>query len=96
MKPMITIKKTIRLTAPDRLDEDDMQTALCMPGIKPLVVLALQQVLQDHIDDAVELVGNLKTASDHGTLAHCAGGLDALRAFQSDLIQRIEESSKQP
>lgn len=93
---MITIKKTIRLTAPDRLDEDDMKTALCMPGTKPLVVQALQQILQDHIDDAVELVGNLKTAEQHGTLAHCAGSLDALRALQSDLIQRIEEASKEP
>lgn len=91
---MITLKKTIRITAPERLDDDDMATALCMPGTKPLVVQALQQILQDHIDDAVELVGNLKTAEHHGTLAHCAGGLDALRAFQSDLIQRIEEASK--
>ena len=73
-----------------------MDTALCMPGTKPLVVQALQQILQDHIDDAVELVGNLKTAEKHGTLAHCAGGLDALRALQSDLIQRIAEASKQP
>lgn len=91
---MITLKKTIRLTAPDRLDEDDMKTALCMPGTKPLVVQALQQIVQDHIDDAVELVSNLKTAEQHGTLAHCAGGLDALRGLQTDLLQRIEDASK--
>ena len=93
---MITLKKTIRLVSPDRLDEDDITTALCMPGTKPLVVQALLQVLQDHIDDAIELVGNLKTAQEHGTIAHCAGSLDALRAFQSDLLLRIEEASKQP
>lgn len=93
---MITLKKTIRITAPDRLDDDDLAAALCMPGIKPLAVRAIEQILQDHIDDAVELVGNLKTAEKHGTLAHCAGGLDALRALQSDLIQRIEEASKEP
>ena len=93
---MITLKKTIRLVSPERLDEDDITTALCMPGEKPLVVQALLQVLQDHIDDAIELVGNLKTAEAHGTLAHCAGTLDALRAFQSDLLLRIEEASKQP
>ena len=92
---MITLKKTIRITAPDRLDEDDMQTALCMPGTKPLVATALLQVLQDHIDDAVELVSNLKTAEKHGTIAHCAGALDALRGLQTDLLQRIEEASKQ-
>ena len=92
---MITLKKTIRLTAPDRLDEDDMQTALCMPGTKPLVAAALLQILQDHIDDAVELVSNLKTAEKHGTVAHCAGALDALRGLQTDLLQRIEEASKQ-
>ena len=93
---MITIRNITKILAPDRLDEDDMQTALCMPGIKPLVVQAVLQILADHIDDAVELVSNLKTAEKHGTLAHCAGGLDALRAFQSDLIQRIEEASKEP
>jgi hypothetical protein len=93
---MITIKKTIRFTAPDRLDDDDLAAALCMPGVKHLAVRAIEQILQDHIDDAVELVGNLKTAEHHGQLAHCAGSLDALRAFQSDLIQRIEEASKQP
>ena len=92
---MITLKKTIRLVSPERLDEDDITTALCMPGEKPLVVQALLQILQDHIDDSVELVGNLKTAEKHGTIAHCAGALDALRAYQSDLLLRIEEASKQ-
>lgn len=92
---MITLKKTTRIVAPERLDEDDMVTALCMPGEKPLVVQALMQIITDHIDDAVELVSNLKTAEKHGTLAHCAGGLDALRALQSDVLLRIEEASKQ-
>lgn len=88
-------RPNIKVISPDRLDDDDLATALCMPGIKPLVATALLQVLQDHIDDAVELVSNLKTAEKHGTVAHCAGGLDALRGLQSDLMQRIEEASKQ-
>jgi hypothetical protein len=91
---MITIKKTIRYSASPRLDEDDLQTALCMPGSKPLVVQAVLQVLRDHIDDAVELVGSIKTATEHGQLAHCAGALDALRGLESDLLQRIDEASK--
>lgn len=93
---MITIKNITKIVATDRLDEDDMTTALCMPGTKPLVVQALQQILQDHIDDSVELVSNIKTAEKHGTLAHCAGGLDALRGLQTDILQRIELASKQP
>lgn len=91
---MIQIKKTIRIVSPDRLDEDDLTTALCMPGTKPLVVQALLQILGDHIDDATELASNLKTAEKHGLLAHSAGGLDALRALRDDLLQRIEEASK--
>ena len=93
---MITIRHITKILSADRLDEDDMQTALCMPGIKPLVVQAMLQILADHIDDAVELVSNLKTAEKHGTLAHCAGGLDALRGLQTDILQRIELASKQP
>lgn len=91
---MITIKKTIRIAAEPRLDEDDMRAALCMPGQRPIQVQAMLQVLRDHIDDAVELVGSIKTATEHGQLAHCAGALDALRGFESDLLQRIEEASK--
>lgn len=93
---MITIRNTTKIIAPDRLDDDDLLGALCMPGQKPPSVAAILQILQDHIDDAVELAGNIKTAEKHGTLAHCAGGLDALRGFQTDLIQRIAEASKQP
>jgi len=92
---MITIKKTIRYISPDRLDEDDMKTALCMPGIKPLVVQALLQKLDDHIEDASELVRAIQTATNPGTLAHCAGALDSLMAFRSDLLQTIDEASKQ-
>jgi hypothetical protein len=92
---MITIKKTIRYMTPERLDEDDLKSALCMPGIKPPAAIAMFQVLEDHIDDLTELVANLKTADKHGTLAHCAGGLDALRAYRVDLMLRIEEASKQ-
>jgi hypothetical protein len=91
---MITIKKTIRYILPDRLDEDDLQTALCMPGIKPLAVQAILQRLDDHIDDASELVRAIQTAQNPGTLAHCAGALDSLTAFRADLLQTIEESSK--
>jgi hypothetical protein len=40
------------------------------------------------------LVGSIKTATEHGQLAHCAGALDALRGFESDLLQRIDEASK--
>ena len=93
---MITIKKTIRLTAPDRLDEDDMATALCMPGTKPLVVQALLQKIDDHIEDAIELVRTIQSSQNQGTIAHCAGGLDALSNLRSDLLQSIEEASKQP
>jgi len=92
---MITIRNITKIITPERLDEDDMQTALCMPGIKPLVVQAVLQIIGDHIDDSVELVSNLKTAERHGTLAHCAGGLDALRGLQTDILQRIELASKQ-
>ena len=91
---MITIKKTIRYSASPRLDEDDLQTALCMPGIKPLAVQAILQRLDDHIDDASELVRAIQTAQNPGTLAHCAGALDSLTAFPADLLQTIEEASK--
>ena len=91
---MITIKKTIRITAPDRLDEDDMRTALCMPGAKPLAVQALLQRLDDHIEDAVELVRTIQSVQTPGTVAHCAGGLDALVNLRADLLQSIEEASK--
>jgi hypothetical protein len=92
---MFNLKKpTTRYILPDRLDEDDMTTALCMPGSKPLVVQAVLQVLRDHIDDSVEMVGSIKTATEHGQLAHCAGALDALRGLESDLLQRIDEASK--
>ena len=42
-------KAPIRYMQPDRLDDDDLATALCMPGTKPLVVQALLQKLDDHI-----------------------------------------------
>jgi len=90
----LTKKPPIRYMTPERLDDDDMVTALCMPGTKPLVVQAVLQVLRDHIDDAVELVGSIKTATEHGQLAHCAGALDALRALESDLMIRIDEASR--
>jgi hypothetical protein len=90
----LTKKTTTRYMTPERLDDDDMVTALCMPGTKPLVVQAVLQVLRDHIDDAVELVGSIKTATEHGQLAHCAGALDALRALESDLMIRIDEASR--
>ncbi len=91
---MFNKKQTTRYILPDRLDDDDMATALCMPGSKPIVVQAVLQVLRDHIDDAIEIVGSIKTATEHGQLAHCAGALDALRGLESDLLQRIDEASK--
>jgi len=91
---MITIKKTIRYMTPERLDEDDLKSALCMPGIKPLAVQGILQRLDDHIDDATELVRAIQTAQNPGTLAHCAGALDSLTAFRADLLQQIDESSK--
>jgi hypothetical protein len=91
---MFNLKKPTRYMLPDRLDDDDMTTAMCMPGSKPLVVQAVLQVLRDHIDDATELVGSIKLATQHGQLAHCAGALDALRSLESDLLQRIDEASK--
>jgi hypothetical protein len=48
---MITIKKTIRYMTPERLDEDDLKSALCMPGIKSPAAIAMFQVLEDHIDE---------------------------------------------
>ena len=93
---MITIRNITKILAPDRLDEDDMQTALCMPGTKPLVVQALLQKIDDHIEDAIELVRTIQSSQNQGTIAHCAGGLDALSNLRSDLLQSIEEASKQP
>ena len=87
-------KSSIRYMQPDRLDDDDMRTALCMPGTKPLVVQALLQKLDDHIEDAVELVRNLQSVQNPGTAAHCAGGLDALVNLRADLLQSIDEASK--
>lgn len=87
-------KAPIRYMQPDRLDDDDIRTALCMPGTKPLVVQALLQKLDDHIEDAVELVRNLQSVQNPGTAAHCAGGLDALVNLRADLLQSIDEASK--
>lgn len=92
---MITIKKSIRHITPDRLDDDQLATGLCMPGEKPLAVLAIQQLLDDHIADAIEIVATLQSAQNPGTLAHCAGALDALRTFRDDLLIRIDEASRQ-
>ena len=92
---MTLFKKTIRITAPDRLDEDDMRTALCMPGKKPLAVQALLQRLDDHIEDAVELVRTIQSVQNPGTVAHCAGGLDALVNLRADLLQSITDASKE-
>ena len=86
-------KAPIRYMQPDRLDDDDLATALCMPGTKPLVVQALLQKLDDHIEDAVELVRNVQCVQNPGTAAHCAGGLDALVNLRADLLQSIEEAS---
>jgi hypothetical protein len=91
---MITIKKITRYSAEPRLDEDDMQAALCMPGIKPLPVQAILQRLDDHIEDAAELVRAIQSAQNPGTLAHCAGALDALTNLRADLLQSIDEASK--
>jgi len=60
----LTKKPTTRYITPDRLDDDDMVTALCMPGTKPLVVQAVVQVVRDHIDEAVEEVRRLKIILD--------------------------------
>lgn len=92
---MTLFKKTIRITAPDRLDEDDLATALCMPGKKPLAVQALLQRLDDHIEDAVELVRTIQSVQNPGTVAHCAGGLDALVNLRADLLQSITDASKE-
>lgn len=91
---MITIKKTIRYIRPDRLDDDDIAAALCMPGTKPLAVQALLQRLEDHIEDSIELVRTIQSAQNPGTVAHCAGGLDALVNFRADVLQTIDEASK--
>ena len=87
-------KSPIRYIQPGRLDEDDLATALCMPGKKPLAVQALLQRLDDHIEDAVELVRAIQSVQNPGTVAHCAGGLDALVNLRADLLQSIDEASK--
>ena len=88
-------KSPIRYMQPDRLDDDDLATALCMPGTKPLVVQALLQKLDDHIEDAVELVRTIQSVQNPGTVAHCAGGLDALVNLRADLLQSITDASKE-
>ena len=88
-------KSPIRYMQPDRLDDDDMRTALCMPGAKPLSVQALLQRLDDHIEDAVELVRTIQSVQNPGTVAHCAGGLDALVNLRADLLQSITDASKE-
>ena len=68
----------------DRLALDDARLLLALSqlGDEDPVWLAVNQILQEQIDNAVSQVSNPLMASDAGALAHTAGGIEWLRATQ--------------
>lgn len=66
----------------ERLALDDARLLLALSQLseEDPVWLAVNQILQEQIDNAVSQVSNPLMASDAGALAHTAGGIEWLRA----------------
>lgn len=50
------------------------------------------EVIDGAIEDSVGLVSMFQTAANHGTLAHAAGGVEALRTLREEFVRRRVEA----
>lgn len=71
----------------EKMTKEEITSALAVSDQHPLW-RAIQQLLQDHIDDAIDLTVMPETAVKANLLVHTAGGLEALKTFQEDLLER--------
>lgn len=74
----------ILLTGERRLAEPDLFDALSQLHDAHPVLLAVRQILTEHIENAMFQVSRPELAESPGALAHTAGGLEWLRFLAQD------------
>ena len=68
------------------MDDDRIRMALSQLGEDHPAWIAMNQVLQEQIDNAVAQVSAPQMSGEYGPLAHTAGGIEWLRAAQMALM----------
>jgi hypothetical protein len=74
------------------LNESEVKAAFAAITADHELWLAINQLLQGYINDVTQLVARSANATQHGELAHAAGGLAWLGYLQAELEQRFEET----
>jgi hypothetical protein len=73
------------------MSPEELAALWCVTPEEPWF-LAILQKLDEHIDDAAEIVCMPQTAQNPGLLAHSAGGLEALRTLREEIERTRAEA----
>ncbi len=87
MKIINYLPKRFYVVQKDRLTEGQVNDAFSVANDNPLFRAAIQ-VLEDHIQDAIDITSTMKTSSNPGHISHSAGGIDALQRYKDDIINK--------
>jgi hypothetical protein len=82
-------KRPVIYGSAPRMSVEEVQSALESLGPNHPAARALLQVLGDHIENAASQVSMPDMAEKPGILAHTAGGLEWLRAAQTELLELV-------
>jgi hypothetical protein len=95
-------RPVIRLTGEQRLSDEELHDALCQLHEGHPVLLAIRQILTEHVENAMSQVSRPELAESPGALAHTAGGLEWLRFLAQDFedvragLRATRRSAAQP
>lgn len=77
------------------MSEDEIKAVWCVPPDE-LWFRVVAMKLDEHIEEATQIATMMQTATNPGTMAFAAGGLESLRTLREEILRTRAEAYDTP